>query len=485
MALTVLAVLVLLALPAQAVPALVDRDARSIAETARFSPGLNEGGAAHTLSPARLAASFAYTAFLPFVARNDGPKGPFAVQLYGSIGASSGFTQAAVARTGWIRFQVRWSDIEPVNTIPAYYNWAALDESIQTATAAGINLILTLESNPAWAAANVNGPVTHAADLSEFVGAIVARYPNVKYWEMYNEPDNIFSFGNDGAAYAAMLNSVYPVIKSANPSAQLVMGGLAMDWCEEDNGPFNCGFLHQVLVHCVQPCFDVANFHYYPVHRANWEPYGRDIIGKANYMRQRLARYGYNRPVINTETGWTYSGVWGNPALQARYVPKTFVRGIAAGLPIINWYAMIDADPSLPGLLGGSYPNYTLRPSYQAFQRLTTLLGAGQYVRALDAAETGSSYVEGYVFSTPGPVGPKRIDVVWYDCQGLITTPPIMPQDCATTAPYRVPAWRIGIWDHLGGPMVIRNDWDDGFIDGWVTLPGGVGTDPIYIDFNP
>ncbi|HEY4689886.1 MAG TPA: hypothetical protein VIK33_11270 [Anaerolineae bacterium] len=482
-----LVIAVLVALSVEVVPVKAERQRASIPAMER-APNI-----AQPIPP--LQSTSIYSVFLPLTLRYDGPRAPFGIQFYGSLQATTGFTYAIAAKTGWIRLQVLWSTIEPVNTTPSNYNWTTLDASVAAALEQRMNLILTLEGNPSWAASQSAGPVYAMSDLQEFVGAIVARYANVTYWEFYNEPDNLLAFGDRGHLYADVLNAVYPVVKAANPAAKVVMGGLAMDWCQNINGLFDCNFgpggavtpefLDAVLANCEQPCFDVSNFHYYPVYRASWEPYGRDISGKANFLRQRAAQAGFNRPVINTETGWEYGETWGGPGIQARYVPKTFVRGVAAGLVATNWYAMIDADPSLPGLLAGSYPNYAERPSYIAFTRLTTLLGGATYQRALTAAETGSSYIEGYVLTTPGATALRTWHLVWYDCSSLLVTSPNLPSDCGTRVPYKVRASRIGLYDHLNAPVIYIDDEDDGQTDSWVTIPGGIGTDPVYIDFNP
>ena len=421
-----------------------------------------------------------YQVGLPLVMRNYDPVPPlFAIQMYGSIHASTGFTWVVESGAKWIRFPVYWSSIEPVNSTPANYSWAALDASIQTATASDVHIIATIDSNPSWAAARLNGPVSNTADLQEFVGALVARYPQVRHWEFYNEPDNKDFFGIHSAAYAAMLQSVYPVVKSANSSAQVVMGGLALDWYTDEGGPFVRGFLESVLSNCSGPCFDVANFHYYPAWRPVWEPYGRDIIGKANYMRQVLAAYGYSRPVINTEVGWPSITVWGSPHLQARYVLKVYVRGFAAGLPIVNWYALIDADSANPGLLG---PGLTPRPAQMAYETLTALMSQARFVRAIPPSETGSTRIEGYQFSVPASVGRKRLDVYWHDCPSMNTM--WSPSDCSNVAPLTINASHIAVISYLG-VTTLRNDADDGQADGRVTLPNGIDTNPVYIDYDP
>ena len=414
-----------------------------------------------------------YHTFLPFVMNNYPIDSAFGVQMYGALSASTGFTYVVESKAGWVRFQVRWSLVEPDNRSPENYNWDYLDMSVQNARNAGVNAIFTIESNPTWAAAQSGGPVTNTADLQEFVSAIVARYPFVRYWEIYNEPDRVGRFGNKGKTYAELLASLYPVIKTANPEAQLVMGGLASDWFIDQGGPFDRNFLTDTLNYCAGTCFDVANFHYYPGFRSEWESYGRDIIGKANYVRQILNAHGYGRPIFATETGWPAGTNTGSPELAARYVPKVFARSLAAGLRATIWFAMLDADSSSPGLLDSSYmPGYLIpRPGYAAFQTLTTLMAGAKYVATVPL----SSPLEGYQFLVNG----KRLDVYWYDCPSLA-----MPQaqDCGSTMTLRIAAAQIAKYDLLGNKTVV-NDVDDGVQDGAITV--SVGTSPIYVTYEP
>jgi len=190
-----------------------------------------------------------------------------------------------------------------------------------------------------------------------------------------------------------------------------------------------------------------------------------------------LATYGYTRPVISTETGWPSASFWGSSELQARYVPKAYVRGYAAGLPLAIWYAMIDADSSNPGLLG---PGLMPRPSYAALQTVASRLGPARFVRTIPITETGSPNLEGYQFSAPGLSGGKRLDVYWYDCPSVSSGSP--PVDCDDVAPLRIAAARVARIDKLGTRLIV-DDTDDGYRDGFVTL--GVLSSPIYIDYEP
>jgi hypothetical protein len=217
----------------------------------------------------------------------------------------------------------------------------------------------------------------------------------------------------------------------------------------------------------------VMNFHYYPPFRPNWESYGPAIIGKANYVRQRLAAHGFTDvPVICTETSWasaTSSG-WGSDELQSRYVGKGYVRGMAAGLDVIVWYQIRDqGDTILPGLLDDARQP---RPSYRAYQAMTDMLTGALYQRPLTLAETASDQVEGYVFQACG----GRLDVVWTE-----DDTPYDPDD-DPVLPLTVQAQTVRVLDKFGNE-VWYDDADDGRKDGRTTVT--VGGSPLYLEYDP
>jgi len=442
-----------------------------------------------------LANSGTYTVCLPSVSLcYDTRVPPFAIQFYGTLNANNGLTQAADAGARWIRVPLLWETIEPINTTPEQYDWSGLDESVTNAMQEGVELILTLGGQPSWAATYPMGPLTDTADAIQFVWALVERYdgdgvndapgsPKVRYLELYNEPDNTSVYfakrgwgmwGENGEGYAALLQELYPVVKVANPHTQLVFGGLALDWFQEQGGPFDAHFLDDVLAACQgQNCFDVMNFHYYPPFRANWESYGTDIIGKANYVRQRLAAHGFRDvPVICTETSWASatSTEWGSDELQSRYVVKGYVRGMAADLDIIVWYEIRDqGDTILPGLLDEEMQT---KLSYHAYQAMTDMFTGASYQRPLTLAETGSDQLEGYVFQACG----RRIDVVWTE-----DDTPYDPDD-DPVLPLTVQARAVRVLDKFGNGLWY-GDADDGKVDGRITV--SVGGSPLYLEYDP
>jgi hypothetical protein len=372
---------------------------------------------------------------------------------------------------------------------------------VSNATGRDIELILTVSGQPSWAAVYRQGPVTDTDDIKEFLGAVVERYdgdglrdapgsPRVTHFELYNEPDN-GDLGHalhgawgcwgdadndvpgcgDAADYAALLRLLHPVVREANPQAKLVLGGLALDWFAPE-GPFDLGFLDTVLAACAgHHCFDVMNFHYYPPFRSHWDPHGTGIIGKTNYVRERLADAGrVDVPVICTETSWDSAASWGSDELQSRYAIKAYVRGIAADLAVVTWYWARDWEAGGgPGLLD---VHRQPKDSYRAFKAMTRMLTHACYRRRLTLAEVGDARIEGYVFETPR----GRLDVVWTEDD----TPYVAGDD--PVVPVAVEASEIRVVDKLGRATEY-GDVEDGAVDGQTTVE--VGGSPLFLEYDP
>lgn len=439
--------------------------------------------------------SITHTLFLPIVFSHYEPPVPtvFGVQMYGDLtAASAGLTYTQEARVHWVRWPLAWSAIEPVDTIPENYDFAAADASILAAQRTGLHLVVTVLGNPRWAATYTNGPIDKVdiGEFAEFVGTLVERYdgdgqedapgsPVVDYWEFYNEPDGgdelwarLYGgsyWGPFGDAYARMLCAVYPVIKAANPRAQVALGGLAYDWFDDQGGPFVREFLDDVLAAGGGNCFDLMNFHYYPAFEPVWAPYGPGLSGKANYLREKLARYGIaDKPMINTEAGWhsdNYPGLPSTPEIQSRYVVKLFAQSIASDLRITIWWTWIDPGSGY-GANGLLTQDLQRKPAFYAYQTAARILGRASFRRPLSAAELGSPALEGYLLATPDG---RDLYVLWSN------------DDSTRTVPLTLS--RARVTNMYGDSTLLVNDGDDGQGDGRIRLP--VGPNPIYVEAAP
>jgi hypothetical protein len=207
------------------------------------------------------------------------------------------------------------------------------------------------------------------------------------------------------------------------------------------------------------------NFHYYPAFEAVWSPYGSGLIGKVNYLRNKLAQYGViNKPMICTETGWfsgNHPGIPSTPEIQSRYVVKLLTQSVVSGLRSTIWFSWID-----PGSHYGDFGLLTRdlqrKPAFYAYRTAAYWLGRVSYQRALTAAELGSSAMEGYLLTwTDG----KPLYVLWSNDDQVRAI--------------RLPAAQAQILNMYGDTIGLVNDGDDGQIDGRIQV--NVGPNPVYV----
>jgi hypothetical protein len=148
---------------------------------------------------------------------------------------------------------------DPTDPANPAYNWGAADESVRSAVAHGLTVVLTIANTgaPAWAAGpnrpsgvNPGAWRPNSATFGAFVKAVARRYsgtfnpgtgtlPRVRYYEPWSEP-NLDGFlapayvraGRQWVAespilYRGLLNAAYAAVKSVNPSNLVIAGGTA------------------------------------------------------------------------------------------------------------------------------------------------------------------------------------------------------------------------------------------------------------------
>lgn len=425
----------------------------------------------------------------------------FGVQMYNDSRPTSRFYPSLMdSGATWLRIAVNWASVEPTNTAPSGYLWQYADQPLSATErpgGSGVRVIATIETAPTWArydSFKPDGPLNSAGlnGLKEFVGALVERYdgdgymdapgsPVIDYWEFYNEPDRRLDstdgrWGQHPAEYAAMLKAIYPVVKSHNPDAKVVFGGIAYDFFIDQGGPFVRSFLDDVLRNGAGNYFDVFNFHTYPAFAVNWLPPGTDNRGpglyeKTIHLRQKLTSYGLDKPIIITEAGWQSNntpGLSGSEEIQSRYVVQLFVQSLAADLDMMIWWMLYD-----PGEGTGEYGLVTRdtvpyrKQSFTAYQTIVNMLTDKQFVRVVPPAETNRSNMEAYQFRDPATG--RALYVAWLN--------PVASKDTATLS---IAAEEARTIDVFGARGPVLNDAADAADDGRVHV--SVGGQPVYIE---
>lgn len=169
----------------------------------------------------------------------------------------------------WVRLDIPWSVVQEGG--PNSYNWGSYDRVIDAARAHGLQVLGIIDYTPKWARpANCQGSQYCApANVDQFASyakSVVSRYKSkgVRYWEIWNEP-NKASFWQPRAnagAYAALLKKTAASIRSADPNAQIITGGLAPAFTEDGNiAP--AAFLTTLYKNGVRTSFTAVAHHSY------------------------------------------------------------------------------------------------------------------------------------------------------------------------------------------------------------------------------
>jgi hypothetical protein len=395
----------------------------------------------------------------------------------------------------WFRKNgVIWSDVEPEEGDRDWYAVSLLDSELTIASQLGMETILIVRSTPEWAQLKNGfycGPIREDKFVAfgNFMYDLVTRYSqppyNVRYWEIWNEPDaNInnpmLGFGcwadpNDdyygGSYYAEMLKMIYPLIKSADPKAQVIIGGLLLD-CDPVNPPDtlpgsgipkdckSSKFLEGILINDGGEFFDGIGFHAYDYYygvkdqygnfnwHSDWNSTGPVTINKANYIRDLLNRYGYQEKyLLNTEAALLCVDCQENDSefesTKANYIAQLYAIAIAENYLANVWFSYTGWRNS--GLVAS---DFSPRLAYSTYRIAQKMLGNSVFIREVNQD------VRGYVFDR----GDNHISIYW-SMDGIKHA-------------FTLPENTISVWNVFGEQLFAGSVIE-------------IGADPVYIETAP
>lgn len=366
------------------------------------------------------------------------------------VAAFSAANVQSVNETGarWLRRNaLLWSAVEPTEGAREWSAIASLEQELQTAAKRGLNVILIVRGTPGWAQRQAGVACGAIRDdklavFGAFMRDVAARYGkapyNVRYLELWNEPDvdsslvtpdSVYGcWGNradpfyGGGAYAQMLKVVYPQVKAANARMRLLTGGLLLD-CNPDQplAGKDCQsgrFLEGILDAGGGPFFDIVSFHAYDFYQGSLGAYangnwastsastGPVITAKARFIQAMLQRYNVGgKPLVNTESGLLCWGCGTPPAdfetTKAHYVAQAYAVAKSERLLANVWY-------SLEGWFGTNLIDAAGQPlpAYTAFKVANANLNRANFVAQRNDAGAG---VRVYEFTR----GAQRLWVMW------------------------------------------------------------------------
>ncbi|MFE6172637.1 hypothetical protein [Streptomyces sp. NPDC056464] len=306
---------------------------------------------------------------------------------------------------GWIRDGQSWPVAEPA---PGVYDTAHHDRATRVLRAHDLAVLDVLSPAPEWAMTDASLPLP--ADLRHayrYARRLALACPEAL--QLSNEPD-VDTTSSTGDAHAAFVKAAALGIKDACDEPPLVvLPGIAQA------GPFQ----DLMLANDVVRYADVWAFHGYP---DPWEQDEPEFPGAADEQHALARRHGAagEVPLWMTECGAFLTTPGDLSAaqerVQARYLVRSMVEGLAAGNGRQFWFA----GPPLhdDGVYFGLFDrDFGPLPAYSAFAALTSLLGAAHFrgpVRQLPAG------VRGFVFDDGCG---QRVTVVWSERHARVRVP--------------------------------------------------------------
>ncbi len=130
------------------------------------------------------------------------------------------------AGIGWIRMDFLWDDVEPSED---QWKFEKYDRIVELLSKNEIKILGLLNYNATWSGQDWNSP-PNLNRFKNYVQKTVERYKSlIQYWEVWNEPNHeVYWKPQDGMkAYTELLKVTYTTVKEVDPSAIVVLGGLA------------------------------------------------------------------------------------------------------------------------------------------------------------------------------------------------------------------------------------------------------------------
>lgn len=379
--------------------------------------------------------------FLPLLMRRFPTYNVFGIDI-GAITPQNGLNEMVQVGAQWVRRgNYLWPEVEPNKGDRNWSAVASFESELATASQKGLKSILVIQNAPGWAqkfAGVACGPVKadELGTFASFMHDVVARYSqppyNVQYFEVSNEPDaplveanQVFGcWGDDtdtntfgGGYYGEMLKVVYPQVKSANPNAKMVIGGLLMDHSPSVKNDANAKFMEGILASGAGNSFDVFNFHTYDYYaegtvgqygNANWKTAwnttGPAMNAKIAYIKEILAKYNVGqKPVIATEVALLCYNNCNQDfeTTKAAFLAQSYAYALVNGLQSSIWYDIFGAWHN-NGLVKA---DLTPLPAYHAFKTAQSELGQALYLREV----TGFKNVKVLEFDK----GDGKVWVIW------------------------------------------------------------------------
>lgn len=283
-----------------------------------------------------------------------------------------------------VRIPMRWPTVEPKR---GEWNFEKADKVVRALKEANIEILALFQGVPYWASkldpATIQGfkdaaPPKDNREWADYVRMCVSRYKkDIRYWEVWNEENGqeFYKPKPDAKEYVQILKSAYQAVKTIDPKATVILGGLQMNGIIANRWSSSKveNYLQEVYDAGGKPYFDVVNTHPYVQVASQNE--GPEYCAKLTRDTVELMKKNGDgdKPLWITETGT------GTSNDVTREMQAEHLEGIYRELfkipevKSIYWFSLRDTSQSICGgeeTMGMLTLDMKPKPAYEAFKKL-------------------------------------------------------------------------------------------------------------------
>jgi len=253
----------------------------------------------------------------------------------------------------WLRTSFRREELEPV---PGAYKFEEQDKWVSMITKHNISILGLVIGNAPWDGGYSYPPRDQKA-FQNYLRTLVKHYPNIKVWEIWNEPDIPRFWRGSPEDYVNLLKQSYETIKSINPGIKVISAGL------DGRGE---RYIRKLMRLGFQRYCDGIGFHPYA-------PDPTSSLRRVETLQEIIKKQGVSKPLWITEVGWRMKGQRGpknivqNEEVKAAYLSE-IIKLLKPKVDAIFWYRGVDA-PGGMGLIEQESLKLKLLPSYNALKK--------------------------------------------------------------------------------------------------------------------
>jgi polysaccharide biosynthesis protein PslG len=308
---------------------------------------------------------------------------------------------------GWVKLSFGWRDIEGAGK--GLYDWSRADMAIEMALANGLDIVVRVDYQPAWAGGGfpVTGPPDRYQDLADFFTVMATRYRgHVRAYQVWNEPNLAREWGDrlpNPDEYVRLLGLCYQAIKAADPNAMVISAGLSPtgSWTNEARpDDWYLESMYIAMGGSSDGYFDVLGAHgagfLSPPERDPAEVAANPALGghrsmafrRVEDLRAIMVKYGdADKQIALLEFGWTsdprpdspYNWHAVSEAVKAEYLVRAYQYARQNWSPWIGLMSLIyvadhewtEADEQYWwAITEPGWPDFIPRPAYRALQSM-------------------------------------------------------------------------------------------------------------------